>query len=72
MHIHIGKRIIKTAITLFLALLIYVAFLGLDNLLNIDAGNLVTIGGDINIGKTSFICSIIEMDSIRCFMILSI
>ena len=39
MHIHIGKRIIKTAITLFLALLIYVAFLGLDNLLNMSHDN---------------------------------
>ncbi len=39
MHIHIGKRIIKTAITLFLVLLIYIALLGLDNLLEIGHDN---------------------------------
>jgi membrane protease YdiL (CAAX protease family) len=39
MHIHIGKRIIKTAITLFLVLLIYIGLLGLDNLLEISHGN---------------------------------
>lgn len=46
---------VKTVSTKFLT-----GFTELDNLLNIDAGNLVTIGGDINIGKTSFICSVIE------------
>lgn len=35
-------------------------FIKLDNLLDIEAGNLVAIGGEINVGKTSFVCSIIE------------
>ena len=39
MHIHIGKRIIKTAITLFIVLLIYIALLALDNLFQIDHNN---------------------------------
>ena len=36
MHIHIGKRIIKTAITLFIVLLIHIVLLGLDNLLQVN------------------------------------
>ena len=36
MHIHIGKRIIKTAITLFIVLLIHIVLLGLDNLLHVN------------------------------------
>ena len=39
MHIHIGKRIIKTAITLFIVLLIYITLLALDNLFQIDHNN---------------------------------
>lgn len=39
MHIHIGKRIIKTAITLFIALLLYIALLGIDDLLKISHDN---------------------------------
>lgn len=39
MHIHIGKRIIKTAITLFIVLLIYIALLALDNLFEISHDN---------------------------------
>lgn len=39
MHIHIGKRIIKTAITLFIALLIYIILLGIDDLINISHDN---------------------------------
>ena len=36
MHIPIGKRIIKTAITLFIVLLLYIALLALDDLLKIS------------------------------------
>ena len=36
MHIHIGKRIIKTAITLFIVLLIHIALLWLDKLLKLE------------------------------------
>lgn len=36
MHIHIGKRIIKTAITLFIVLLLYIVLLALDDLLKIS------------------------------------
>ena len=39
MHFHIGKRIIKTAITLFIVLLIYIALLALDNLFEISHDN---------------------------------
>ena len=39
MHIHIGKRIIKTAITLFLVLLIHIALLWLDNILSLQHNN---------------------------------
>ena len=39
MHIHIGKRIIKTAITLFFVLLIHIALLLIDNLLDLEHTN---------------------------------
>ena len=37
MQIRIGKRIIKTVITLFIILLIYIALLWVDTLVNIDS-----------------------------------
>lgn len=39
MKIHIGKRIIKTALTLFLILMIYILLLLLDKLIGIDKSN---------------------------------
>ena len=36
MHFHIGKRIIKTAVTLFFILMIYIILLLIDNALNIS------------------------------------
>ena len=37
MKFHIGKRIIKTAVTLFLILLIYIFLLWIDGLFGIDS-----------------------------------
>lgn len=39
MHFHIGKRIIKTAVTLFLIFLIYILLLWIDTLVGIDNSN---------------------------------
>ena len=39
MKIHIGKRIIKTVVTLFIILLIYIFLLWIDTLLNIDSSS---------------------------------
>ena len=39
MKFHIGKRIIKTAITLFIILLIYIVLLWIDKLFKIDSSS---------------------------------
>lgn len=39
MKFHIGKRIVKTAVTLFIILLIYIFLLWVDKLLNIDSSS---------------------------------
>ena len=39
MKFHIGKRIIKTAVTLFLILLIYIFLLWVDGLFGIDSSS---------------------------------